>query len=100
MENVLQREHPGSSALALYLQTIEDQILDAMAIAAKGLHACVLSLVFDGMYVAMSSMSDIAITFDAVAVHVAGARSPHRSEGRQRRRDQKVRAAPETRPHG
>ena len=70
MEKVSLKEHPGSSALALYLQTMEDQILESMAVAAKGLYACVLSLVFDGMYVAMSSMSDITGVFDAVADHV------------------------------
>ncbi|CAK0856137.1 unnamed protein product [Prorocentrum cordatum] len=70
MEKVLQKAHPGSSALALYLQTKEDEILESMAAAAKGLQACVLSLVFDGMYVAMPSMPDIAGLFDSVAGHV------------------------------
>ncbi|CAK0838916.1 unnamed protein product [Prorocentrum cordatum] len=70
MEKVLLKAHPGPSALALCLQTMEDNILESMADAAKGLNACVLSLVFDGMYVAMPSTSDIEGVFDTVADEV------------------------------
>ncbi|CAK0852870.1 unnamed protein product [Prorocentrum cordatum] len=69
MEKVLLKAHPGSSALALHLQTMADKILESMAVATKGLNACVLSLVFGGMYVAMPSMSDIDGVFHAVADH-------------------------------
>ncbi|CAK0805746.1 unnamed protein product [Prorocentrum cordatum] len=75
MEKVLQKAHPGSSAPSLHLRTMGGDILESMAVAAEGLHACVLSLVFDGTCVATPSMSDIKGVFHAVADHVWKTRS-------------------------
>ena len=67
LQKVRDAANPAASALAIYLQTMENEILGKTAEACAAHGASVLAYVFDGLYVAMPSQMDLQVLFEAVA---------------------------------
>ena len=67
MDRVARAERPLATALALYLQDLEHAAMIRVLEETKNRGGTVLSLVFDGLYVAAESAEDARALFDEVA---------------------------------